>query len=75
LGVLSPPQLQKFSNAIGVDFTTHVFNRVVNHFVLKLVQSLVGFQGIGEHRELLFAVQTLPHETRGAESGEELDAG
>jgi hypothetical protein len=30
---------------VGVDFAAHIFYRMVNHFMPKLVKPLVGFQG------------------------------
>jgi len=32
-----------------VDFAPSIFNRVVNHFMLEIVQTLVGISGIGEN--------------------------
>jgi hypothetical protein len=35
---------------IGVNFSANILNRVVDYFMLKLTQALVGLQRIGEQR-------------------------
>jgi hypothetical protein len=52
VGALERPleQTPEVLQPIGVNLVVHVGDGVVNHFMLKLIEALIGLQRIGEDR-------------------------